>query len=219
MASTLCLVWSFVIICCDHVSQCDTIGCRTPYNRVSSLLSHKFLDTIFPFPTSIIQTISTSFSNIFSIFIFLYSQTFPIHFVSRTYSFPTSCCDYHDPFPHSISFIIPLSHFPHVLFKQFPQVSPKCFKHICIYLCLATYTPKCFPRLSILMNNYLVRSYRDVIVVTKIATRRASKVQSVLDHSHFPQVVMTLSLFSLIWGSRNPHILFGFVAAISLPAL
>ncbi len=30
------------------------------------------------------------------------------------------------------------------------------------------------------MNNYIVRSYRDVIVVTKIATRRTSKAQSIV---------------------------------------
>ncbi len=29
------------------------------------------------------------------------------------------------------------------------------------------------------MNNYRVMSYRDVIVVTKIATRRSSKAQSI----------------------------------------
>ncbi len=29
------------------------------------------------------------------------------------------------------------------------------------------------------MNNYIVRLYRDVIVVTKIATRRSSKAQSI----------------------------------------
>ncbi len=28
---------------------------------------------------------------------------------------------------------------------------------------------------NILMNNYIVRSYRDVIVITKFATRRAMK--------------------------------------------
>ncbi len=37
------------------------------------------------------------------------------------------------------------------------------------------------------MNNYIVRSYRDVIVITtfaitKFATRRASKAQSILMH-------------------------------------
>ncbi len=31
-----------------------------------------------------------------------------------------------------------------------------------------------------LMNNYIVRSYRDVIVVTKIATRRSSKAKSIV---------------------------------------
>ncbi len=30
------------------------------------------------------------------------------------------------------------------------------------------------------MNNYIVRSYRVVIVVTKIATRRTSKAQSIV---------------------------------------
>ncbi len=30
------------------------------------------------------------------------------------------------------------------------------------------------------MNNYMVRSYRDVIVVTKIATRRTSNAQSIV---------------------------------------
>ncbi len=30
------------------------------------------------------------------------------------------------------------------------------------------------------MNNYIVRSYRDVIVVTKIATRRTSKARSIV---------------------------------------
>ncbi len=30
------------------------------------------------------------------------------------------------------------------------------------------------------MNNYIVRSYRDVIVITKFATRRASKAQSIV---------------------------------------
>ncbi len=30
------------------------------------------------------------------------------------------------------------------------------------------------------MNNNIVRSYRDVIVVTKIATRRSSKAQSIV---------------------------------------
>ncbi len=30
------------------------------------------------------------------------------------------------------------------------------------------------------MKNYIVRSYRDVIVVTKIATRRSSKTQSIV---------------------------------------
>ncbi len=28
------------------------------------------------------------------------------------------------------------------------------------------------------MNNYIVRSYRDVIVITKLATRRDSKAES-----------------------------------------
>ncbi len=32
------------------------------------------------------------------------------------------------------------------------------------------------------MNNYIVRSYRDVIVITKFATRRASKAQSIVMH-------------------------------------
>ncbi len=30
------------------------------------------------------------------------------------------------------------------------------------------------------MNNYTVRSYRDVIVVTKIAARRTGKAQSII---------------------------------------
>ncbi len=30
------------------------------------------------------------------------------------------------------------------------------------------------------MNNYIVRSYRDVIVLTKIATMRTSKAQSIV---------------------------------------
>ncbi len=30
------------------------------------------------------------------------------------------------------------------------------------------------------MNNYIVRSYRDVIVITKFATRRASKAQNII---------------------------------------
>ncbi len=30
------------------------------------------------------------------------------------------------------------------------------------------------------MNNYIVRSYRDVIVITKFAIKRASKAQSVV---------------------------------------
>ncbi len=30
------------------------------------------------------------------------------------------------------------------------------------------------------MNNYIVRSYRDVIVITKFVTRRASKTQSIV---------------------------------------
>ncbi len=30
------------------------------------------------------------------------------------------------------------------------------------------------------MNNYIVRSYGDVIVVTKIATRRTSKAQNIV---------------------------------------
>ncbi len=30
------------------------------------------------------------------------------------------------------------------------------------------------------MNNYTVRSYKDVIVITKIATRRASKAQNIV---------------------------------------
>ncbi len=30
------------------------------------------------------------------------------------------------------------------------------------------------------MNNYIVRSYRDVIVITKFATRKASKAQSIV---------------------------------------
>ncbi len=30
------------------------------------------------------------------------------------------------------------------------------------------------------MNNYIVRSYRDVIVITKFATRRASKEHSIV---------------------------------------
>ncbi len=33
--------------------------------------------------------------------------------------------------------------------------------------------------LSIIMNNYIVRSYRDVIVITKFATRRANKAKSI----------------------------------------
>ncbi len=36
------------------------------------------------------------------------------------------------------------------------------------------------PEMSIHMNNYIVRSYRDVIVVTIIATRRSSKAQSIV---------------------------------------
>ncbi len=32
------------------------------------------------------------------------------------------------------------------------------------------------------MNNYIVRSYRDVIVITKFATRRTSKAQSKYSH-------------------------------------
>ncbi len=32
------------------------------------------------------------------------------------------------------------------------------------------------------MNNYIVRSFRDVIVITKFATRRASKAQSIYSH-------------------------------------
>ncbi len=32
----------------------------------------------------------------------------------------------------------------------------------------------------LVMNNYIVKSYRDVIVVTKIATRRISKAQSIV---------------------------------------
>ncbi len=31
-----------------------------------------------------------------------------------------------------------------------------------------------------LMNNYIVRSYRDIIVATKIATRRTNKAQSIV---------------------------------------
>ncbi len=34
--------------------------------------------------------------------------------------------------------------------------------------------------LKIQMNNYIVRSYGDVIVVTKSATRRSSKAQSIV---------------------------------------
>ncbi len=30
------------------------------------------------------------------------------------------------------------------------------------------------------MNNYIVRSYRDVIVITKFATRRASKAHNIV---------------------------------------
>ncbi len=30
------------------------------------------------------------------------------------------------------------------------------------------------------INNYIVRSYRDVIIMTKIATRRSSKAQSMV---------------------------------------
>ncbi len=30
------------------------------------------------------------------------------------------------------------------------------------------------------MNNYIVRSYRDVIIITKFATRRAIKAQSIV---------------------------------------
>ncbi len=30
------------------------------------------------------------------------------------------------------------------------------------------------------MNNYIARSYRDVIVVTKIVTRRTSKAQTIV---------------------------------------
>ncbi len=30
------------------------------------------------------------------------------------------------------------------------------------------------------MNNYVVRSYKDVIVITKFATMRASKAQSIV---------------------------------------
>ncbi len=33
--------------------------------------------------------------------------------------------------------------------------------------------------LGLWMNNYIVRSYGDVIVVTKIATRRTNKAQSI----------------------------------------
>ncbi len=32
----------------------------------------------------------------------------------------------------------------------------------------------------VIMNNYIVRSYRDVIVVTKIATRSSSKAHSIV---------------------------------------
>ncbi len=32
------------------------------------------------------------------------------------------------------------------------------------------------------MNNYIVRSYKDVIIVTKIAIRRTSKAQSIVTY-------------------------------------
>ncbi len=49
---------------------------------------------------------------------------------------------------------------------------------------LALYQPNVLPFFFIKMNNYIVRSYRDVIVITKFAitkfaTRRASKAQSI----------------------------------------
>ncbi len=34
------------------------------------------------------------------------------------------------------------------------------------------------------MNNYIERTYRDVIVVTNIATRRTSKAQSIIMYQH-----------------------------------
>ncbi len=46
-----------------------------------------------------------------------------------------------------------------------------------------SYYTLCYVALILLwdpMNNYIVRSYRDVIVVTKIATRRTSKAQSIV---------------------------------------
>ncbi len=41
------------------------------------------------------------------------------------------------------------------------------------------------------MNNYIVRSYRDVIVVTKIATRRSSKAKT------------TITLLSLLYKQKH----------------
>ncbi len=45
------------------------------------------------------------------------------------------------------------------------------------------------------MNNYMVRSYRDVIVVTKIATRRSSKAQFMDPTIPLPQGDSQLSQF------------------------
>ncbi len=56
------------------------------------------------------------------------------------------------------------------------------------------------------MNNYIVRSYRDVIVVTKIATRRTSKELSIVLYYSIREGGPFMMLYSKKDTGENPRI-------------